>query len=102
MCAFIPPLRIDKGYLRGVLNLERSFITVIGVLVYYRYSERAYFSLFNDASIILMGQHLRKLRFFNFYFLNSDSSVTIYAIEMIFSESLLKVPSREACLRFLI
>ena len=66
---------------------------MIGVLVYYRYSERAHFSLFNDACKILIGQHLRKfvIGFFHFYFLNSDSSVTIFAFEMIFSVSLLKV-----------
>ena len=64
---------------------------MIGVLVYYKYSERAYFSLINDACIILIGQHLRKLCFFIDFFLNSDSSVTIYAIEMISPVSLLKV-----------
>ena len=35
--------------MRGALNLERRFIDVIGVIVYYIYSGRAYFSLFNDA-----------------------------------------------------
>ena len=54
-------LRIDKGYQRGALNLEGRFITVIGVTVCYRYSERAYFSLFNDAYIILIGQNLIEL-----------------------------------------
>ena len=47
--------------MRGVLNVEGRFIVVIGVIVYYRFSERAYFSLFNDANIVLIGQHLRKL-----------------------------------------
>ena len=47
--------------MRGVLNLERRFIDVVGVIVCYRYSERTYFSLFNNANIILIGQHLRKL-----------------------------------------
>ena len=56
-------LRIDKGYLRGALYLVRLFITMIGIIVYYSYSERVYFSLFND--------------FFQFYFLNRDFSVTI-------------------------
>ena len=28
-------LRIDKGYVRGALNLECRFITVIGVIVFY-------------------------------------------------------------------
>ena len=54
-------LRIDKGYQRGALNLERPFITVIGVLANYRYSERAFFSLFNDVDIILIGKYSRKL-----------------------------------------
>ena len=55
------PLRIDKGYLRGARILERRFITVIGVLVNNTYSERAYFSLFNDVYIILIGKYFRKL-----------------------------------------
>ena len=67
---------------------------MIGVLVKNTYSERAYFSLFNDVYIILIGKYFRKLRFFNdffqFYFLNSDVSVTLHAIKMIFSVSLLK------------
>ena len=54
-------LRIDKGYLRGALYLVRRFITMIGIIVYYTYSERAYFSLFNDVYIILIGQHFREL-----------------------------------------
>ena len=54
-------LRIDKGYLRGARNLECRFITVIGVFVNNTYSERAYFSLFNDVYIILIGKYFRKL-----------------------------------------
>ena len=41
-------LRIDKGYQRGALYLARRFITMIDVIVCYSYSERVYFSLFND------------------------------------------------------
>ena len=33
---------------------------MIAVIVYYRYSERVYFSLFNDISVILIGQNLKK------------------------------------------
>ena len=47
-------LRIDKGYQRGALNLARRFIS-------YRYSERIYFSLFNDVYLILIDQDLREL-----------------------------------------
>ena len=55
------PLRIDKGYQRGALNLSRRFKTIIDVIIYYRYSERVYFSLFNDAYLILIDQDLREL-----------------------------------------
>ena len=36
-------LRIDKGYLRGALDLVCQFITMIVVFVYYSYSERLVF-----------------------------------------------------------
>ena len=52
-------LRIDKGYGRGVLYLARRFIPMIDVIVYYSYSERVYFSLFNDVYTILIGQHFK-------------------------------------------
>ena len=45
-------LRIDKGYQRSALNLARQFKTMIDVIIYYRYSERVYFSLFNDVYLI--------------------------------------------------
>ena len=41
-------LRIDKGCLRGALYLVRQLLTMIVVILYYSYSERVYFSLFND------------------------------------------------------
>ena len=85
-----PDLRIDKGYLRGALNLERRFTTVIGVLVYYIYSERTYLSLFNFDRQICKKVMIFYLSF-SFFFLNSDISVTVYAINIIFSLSLLKV-----------
>ena len=44
-------LRIDKGYRRGALYLACRFLTMIDVIVYYSYSERVYFSLFNDVYI---------------------------------------------------
>ena len=50
-----------KGYPRGALHLARRLITMIGAIVYYSFSERVYFSLFNDVYIILIGQHLREL-----------------------------------------
>ena len=48
---------IDKGYQRGALHLVCRLITMIGTIVYYSLSERAYFSLFNEIYIILIGQH---------------------------------------------
>ena len=54
-------LRIDRGYQRGALNLARRFKTMIDVIIYYRYSERVYFSLFNDVYLILIDQDLREL-----------------------------------------
>ena len=56
-------LRIDKGYLRGALHLARRFKTMIDVIIYYRYSERVYFSLFNDIYLVLIYwyQDLREL-----------------------------------------
>ena len=55
------PLRIDKGYQRGALNLARLFKTMIDVIIYYRYSKRVYFSLFNDVYLILIDHDLREL-----------------------------------------
>ena len=52
-------LRIDKGYLRGVLDLLRQSITMIVIIVYYSYTERVYFSLINDVYLILICQDLR-------------------------------------------
>ena len=54
-------LRIDKGYLRAALNLVCQFTTMKVVIVYYRYSERVYFTLFDDVYVIIIGQYLRKL-----------------------------------------
>ena len=54
-------LRIDKGYQRGALNLARQFKTRLDVIIYYRYSEWVYFSLFNDIYLILIYQDLREL-----------------------------------------
>ena len=55
------------------------FSTMIAVIAHYTYSGRLYFSLFNDVCVFLIGQELKKLRFFidffHFYFLNSDISV---------------------------
>ena len=69
---------------------------MIDVNIYYRYSERVYFSLLNDVYLILIDQDLRELLFFidfcHFYFLNSDISVTIYVTEMNFSVCAHKVP----------
>ena len=69
-------------------------ITIIGVIVYYSYCKRLYFSLFNDVYIILIGRHSRKLRsfidLFHFYF-NSNISVTFCVIEMNFSVCISKV-----------
>ena len=48
--------RISEGR-RGALYLVRRFITMLGIIVYYSYSERVYFSLFNDVYIILIGQN---------------------------------------------
>ena len=54
-------LRIDKGYQRGALHLVCRLITMIGTIVYYSFSEKSFFSLFNELYIILIGQHLREL-----------------------------------------
>ena len=79
---------------------------MIDVIVYYIYSERVYFSLFNDVYISMIGQHLRELliyiNFCHFYFLNSDISLTIYVIEMIFFCVFLRFLLREVCLIVLI
>ena len=61
LTVLLPSLRIDKGYQRGALNLARRFKTMIDVIIYYRYSERVYFSLFNDVYLILIDQDLREL-----------------------------------------
>ena len=53
-------LWIDKGYQRGALNLARQFKTMIDVIIYYRYSEMVYFSLFNDVYLILIDHDLRE------------------------------------------
>ena len=54
-------LRIDKGYQRGALHLVCRLITMTGTIVYYSLPERAYFSLFNEICIILIGQQVKEL-----------------------------------------
>ena len=74
------------------------FITMVLVMMIYTYSERSYFSLFNDISVVLTCQKLWKLfiynRFFHFYFLNIDISVAISFVNLTSSVYILK------CLRF--
>ena len=71
------------------------FSTIIDIIVHYRYFGRLYFSLFNDVCVFLIGQELKKLRFFidyiHFYFFNSDISVTLHVMRLTFSEGNLKV-----------
>ena len=50
-----------KGYQRGALHLVCRLITMIGTIAYYSFSKRAYFFLFNEIYIILIGRHLREL-----------------------------------------
>ena len=69
---------------------------MIAVIAHYTHSGRLYFSLSNDVCVFLIGQQLKKLRFFidfvHFYFLKSDISVTIHVMRLTFSECDLKVP----------
>ena len=58
MLQLVTNLRIDNGYRRVRCISAHHFSTMIAVLVNFAYSERLYFSPFNDVCVILIGQEL--------------------------------------------
>ena len=73
-----------------VRGIQADKIETVGVMIIHvTYSESSYFSLLGDICLITDDHQLWKIliyyRFFQFYFLNKDISVTVYVIDLIFS-----------------